>query len=263
MNEIKYFQLETTTYCNAHCAMCPHDQIPFGNMSDELFRKVAKDAGQYDLIGFFAIGTGEPFCDKKFVDRLVYLRLHLKPETVIAFYTNGSLVTDDQIEELATIPKLEVVFSLNGADDWARKKITGLADFEDVYRKMCLMSDKGINVTPQCVFHTALNNDEMTRFAAIKGHNVTRFQSFGGNVYRFNRTTPTSCWRAIAHLMCKWDGKASICCYDIHNVSALGDFNTQSIEEIWNAERTVAYRQAHLMKRGETMPICDSCTECA
>jgi MoaA/NifB/PqqE/SkfB family radical SAM enzyme len=263
MTEIKYLQIETTTVCNAHCVMCPHSQVAVGTMNDDLFKKVADDAGQYDLRGVFLIGTGEPFCDPQFLDRLTYLRTVTKPETKLCLYTNGSLITDEQIGTLALIPDVEVVFSLNGSDDWSRKKITGLEDFGEAYRKMCLMSEKGINVTPQCVFHPSITNEEMTRFAAIKGHNITRFQSFGGNFYPYRRITPTSCWRVIAHLMVKWDGIVSQCCYDLHNILRVGDMNKNSLAEIWNNEMAMSYRRLHLMKKGEAMPLCDSCTECA
>ena|GEM_PF-606081 len=43
MNSPRVLQIETTSVCNAHCILCPHDRIEsIGTMSDELYLKITQ-----------------------------------------------------------------------------------------------------------------------------------------------------------------------------------------------------------------------------
>ena len=54
-----------------------------------------------------------------------------------------------------------------------------------------------------------------------------------------------------------WDGRVSLCCADFDGRTILGDLNTSTIQEIWNAEPYRAARRQHLESGGPD--ICRSC----
>jgi radical SAM protein with 4Fe4S-binding SPASM domain len=54
-----------------------------------------------------------------------------------------------------------------------------------------------------------------------------------------------------------WDGRVSLCCADFDGRNVLGDLNTSTIQEIWNAEPYRNARRQHLESGGPD--ICRSC----
>ncbi len=54
-----------------------------------------------------------------------------------------------------------------------------------------------------------------------------------------------------------WDGRVSLCCADFDGKTILGDLNTHSIAEVWNAEPYRKVRREHLESGGPD--ICRAC----
>jgi len=55
------------------------------------------------------------------------------------------------------------------------------------------------------------------------------------------------------------NGKAPLCCVDYDGKIILGDFNTQSLEEIWNNESFKKIRQLHLDFKADEISLCKKC----
>ena len=65
------------------------------------------------------------------------------------------------------------------------------------------------------------------------------------------------CYRPWLTFTVLWDGRVSLCCADFDGRTILGDLNTSTIQDIWNAEPYLAARRAHLDHGGPD--VCRSC----
>jgi radical SAM protein with 4Fe4S-binding SPASM domain len=65
------------------------------------------------------------------------------------------------------------------------------------------------------------------------------------------------CYRPWLTFTVLWDGRVSLCCADFDGRTVLGDLNTSTIEEIWNAEPYRRARREHLESGGPD--VCRAC----
>jgi MoaA/NifB/PqqE/SkfB family radical SAM enzyme len=65
------------------------------------------------------------------------------------------------------------------------------------------------------------------------------------------------CYRPWLTFTVLWDGRVSLCCADFDGKTILGDLNTSSIRDIWNAEPYRDARRQHLESGGPE--ICRAC----
>jgi radical SAM protein with 4Fe4S-binding SPASM domain len=65
------------------------------------------------------------------------------------------------------------------------------------------------------------------------------------------------CYRPWLTFTVLWDGRVSLCCADFDGKTILGDLNTSSIREIWNAAPYRDARRQHLESGGPD--ICRAC----
>ena len=257
---MKHLQVETTSVCNAYCVFCPHDRIVAGHMDKDLYEKIVIDAGQYDLVTFSPVMTGEPFCDPDIMERLRFARKILKPATTIILFTNGSLITEANIDELAEIYNLEFVVSLNGARASTRERLMGLSDFDKVAATIYHMKEKGMQVSTSMVWFPTVTAPEATTFSSFPNPYAIRFQSFAGHIYRYKRVNGT-CRRAEEYLTVLRSGQVCLCCFDAFGELVFGDLNKQTIAEVLEGRERNEYLKASHEGKINELKLCRQCTE--
>ncbi len=261
MKDLQMLQLETTNICNAKCVFCPHHKFEeFGTMADELYEKIIRDASELpDLKLFIPMLTGEPLCDKKFVERLKFARERM-PWVTLEFYTNGNLLTRDKIEELKTITNLHISVSLNAITPETRKQIIGLDDYWDVVKSMKYMEEVGLPYRTTMVAYPEIRPQEVQAFVEAGGLAI-QYQSWCGEQYPYDRRRWTSCGRALNSMTVNYKGEAVLCCFDPFGKVVFGDLNNQTIEGIWKSQKHQEYQNLHRQGRGNELELCRSCTE--
>lgn len=258
---MKHLQIETTSVCNADCAFCPHGQMrDVGQMQQGLYEKILKDAGQYDLVTFSPMLMGEPFCDPNILDRMRLARKLLRPTTGIRLFTNGSLMTHSDIDEMAEIGNVNVIVSLNGACAETRKRLMGLDDFEEVKAKVYYLKDKGMVVETSMVWHPTLKQNEINAFARLPNPLAIQFQSFAGHTYRYRRHDG-HCRRVDTYLTVLRDGRVCLCCFDAFGEVIFGDLKTQTIAAVLESKKRQQYVNANEAGELNHLPLCEQCTE--
>lgn len=234
-------------------------------MSDELYEKIVAEAikyqGEWGLETFSPVGTGEPFCDPKLMDRIKLARRVMPNFTTIRIFTNGSLITRKDIDELARMGNIEIYVSLNGASKETRYKLMGLNDFEVAKGNLDYMRAVGLKPKAAMVWFPTLTAHELMDFAEIENSIIIRFQSFAGESYRYRRTVPTMCNRVLEYMTVLWDGRVNLCCFDAFGKVIFGDLNQQTLKEVWDSSHHRQYLKAHLENRGQEMRLCRNCTE--
>jgi len=256
---ISELQIELTNVCNSNCQFCPrHSQTSTGKMSDKLYEKILLDATKRGVESITPTGFGEPFTDPQFIER-VKLAHKIFPDARMVIYTNGSLIKDEHILELAGIKKLHMAVSLNAARPETRKHLMGLDDFHKVKDTIDKIVAAGIQCRTTMVFFPSMTLEEAQEFGSFHNPKILRFQSFSGLTYRYKRTIPTSCKRLKEDLFFRWNGDATLCCFDVTSKVLFGNMNDCTIEEIW--QKKSHYRAIHELHAGQTMKMCEACTE--
>lgn len=112
------YEIEITADCNAACPLCARTMMDMplrGNdfISFEDFKKIFPDKSSIEDKKFKFVGVlGDPILNQDLISILKYL--HLNNAKYSLLNTNGSYNNVDWWEELASIPKLMVEFSVDG-----------------------------------------------------------------------------------------------------------------------------------------------------
>ncbi len=110
-------RLDTTTACNAKCDSCHRFTTDRkGTMPVELYTEIINDISRWEepLFELIPVNYGEFFLYEHWFDLLNLIKEKL-PRTRVAIPTNGSLIDEETIKKLITIPNIWVInFSING-----------------------------------------------------------------------------------------------------------------------------------------------------
>lgn len=266
--------LGTSGVCNSACLICPRRLgiPPDGKPMDwDLYRKIIDGVAK---VGAERVGFGlfdEPLLDPLIVERLKYCREKGIHHTILS--TNGLLLTQDVARKLYPYVKVFLI-SLHALDPDIYKRIMPPLDLDKVVRNIEELAkhrhpDNEIHIS---VVKTRLNRGEFDkireRFSPL-GVVVekTRFSNRAGlidDVYDDLVDDPVergSCngSETARDLIVDWDGTVLLCCQDFAREYVIGDFKTQSLDEILNDPRRK--RAEHLMNSGlhSEIPTCRKC----
>ena len=261
INELAILQLETTNICQANCAFCQHSNFKeFGTMTDALYKKIIDEAtylpGLQTLIPML---TGEPFCDKQIIERIKYARESL-PLVFIQLYTNGSLLSFDNLLRLKEMPNFSLSISLNGLNPETRQRLMGLNDWKHVVQMARYAEQIKLPYRVTMVAHPEIDPAEVRDFIKVGGM-ALQYQSWAGQQYPYKRKRWTSCVRALNHMTIRYNGDANLCCFDPFGKVSFGNLNNQTLEEIWESPARQEYVEKHKTGEGNKLPMCESCTE--
>jgi radical SAM protein with 4Fe4S-binding SPASM domain len=253
---MKTLAIELTNRCNAKCEFCINRKFKkFGDMSDEIFNKVIKDAKEFDLEVIVLNNIGEPFLRKDLLEKISIIRQNF-PNVKIVMFSNGSLLT---IKALKELKRLRVIFcvSLNSSNSEMRKRM-GLNDYEKVKKiiKTGLRMKAIQKVTMvQKAAKTVFELEEFSRLFGTNGQ-IIPFANWAGSM--FDTFTPKySCDRAKRELAVLFDGTVSLCCMTSLNVN-FGNIKDKTLKEIWESKERQDYKKA--AEKGELFGVCSNCT---
>ncbi len=259
VNELKAVQIEVTNLCNSKCVFCSHSKLKkFGIMSDELFKKIILDLKEIPSIEVVVpMLLGEPFCDRKIIQKLKLINKIL-PDKKVVIFTNTSLLTKKKVEELSKIKNLRVFFSLNGARKETRKRLMGLDDYDHAVKMINLYAKTGNQFEVTFVNYPGVSEAELFEFKKKYAKTmIIKYKNFSGD--NFEAGPQSNCARAIKEMTIMWDGRVNLCCMDAFGKVIFGDVNKQSVKEVWESSERQRYSEAH--KNGEYMGgICSNCT---
>lgn len=247
-------------------------QRPKGTQTLALTRKILDEAADIPIIDLVTFtGLGEPLIDKHLEDRVAYARARM-PAIPIGVYTNGNLLTRDRVDSLIDAGISQLYVSLNAVRGAQRQAIMGLDDFDRVveacqYARTRTSRTFGLTVkgvATKDLFEIA--DGETFRetwggWTSDGGHALLHLEGNWAGAMWPMRVVPTqSCARALGQFMVLWDGRVSLCCFDGEGEEILGDLNTQTIREVYNAGRALEIRMAHAEGRRGDIPLCRNCT---
>jgi MoaA/NifB/PqqE/SkfB family radical SAM enzyme len=269
-------KIELTSRCNFFCGFCAHrlSQKTFGEMDFEFFKKITQEmrsAGVSEL-GLFYIGESM-MCS--WIEQAVRFAKEIGFPYVF-LTTNGSLASPEKVAGLMEAGLDSLKFSLNSADQWQFRQITGMAPSvfalikENVKGAWRVRKEGRYNtrlyassIKYDGAQHIAMQQlvDELRPY--IDEHYWLPLLSFGsqatqnekamglapvvGNPGRLDTMrAPLPCWAVFREGHITHDGLLSACCFDSGNQWIMADLNKTSFMDGWNSEQFQKLRAAHL-----------------
>jgi len=272
-NEIR---IETSTTCNASCKFCPlttnfdrkREIMSLDKFKFYLDKSLQELDDQITQMTFS--GMGEVFLDDGFLDKVRYssskgLEIHI--------LTNGTLVTEKNIDDLYDIGIKDIRFSLHTMDRDNYTMIMG-------YRNNKYNFNNTMNIINYSIKNKP-NNVEVIVTSVIDGNEndisdlINEFKNrcileiwkphnwVYSKVYRKGELIKDTCGRPFnGPIQIQVNGDIIPCCFDYNNKLVLGNLNDNTISEIFNDDKFIELYKCH--KEGkceESNLICKDCDQ--
>lgn len=282
--------IETSTLCNLNCNYCGHSKHiwPEENMDFELYKKVIDQLGEFpeQLKKIELYFFGEPLCNPKLPDMIVYARKHGVSKT-IDFTTNGLLFSKDKVDEFVKKGMPDTIrISLQGLDEMAYKKYCGakidfgqfLDNLKYLYQHKgdCKISMKIADISIKAIdrgkekFEAMFGDIADTLFveSIIPIYGDVDYEevdpgikanALNGREKVKQTKVNIVCHRPFYRLAVRTNGDVTAaCCDQLHDVK-YGNINKNSLLEIWNGRSRTEFLK--MMLRGERFnhPYCKEC----
>jgi MoaA/NifB/PqqE/SkfB family radical SAM enzyme len=259
-------QIESTNICNAKCVFCPRDEMHRrqGVMSFDLFKKIVDECAELGITHVRVHNYGEPFIDRRLVEKVRYAKG--KGIQEVGMISNGSLITEEVARGMieAGLDAINISVDAGGREVFESTRIGLKYDkvIDNVERLVRLRAELGRRRPKLILSFVRQNNSadeqafiEHWKAIADKIH-ITDLHNWAGTL---NRESDVNypCYRPWLTFTILWDGRVSLCCADFDGRTVLGDLNSSTIQEVWNAEPYRNVRRMHLESGGPD--ICRSC----
>lgn len=259
-------QIEATNICNAKCVFCPRDEMHRrqGIMSLDLFKKIVDECAELGITHVRMHNYGEAFVDRKLVEKVRYAKQ--KGIREVGMISNGSLITEPVARGMieAGLDAINISVDASGKEVFEATRIGLKYDkvIANIERLLRLRGESGKRRPKLILSFVRQNNSadeqafiEHWRSIADKIH-VTDLHNWAGTL-NSESDVNYPCYRPWLTFTVLWDGRVSLCCADFDGRTILGNLNTQTISEIWNAEAYRNVRREHLESGGPD--ICRAC----
>lgn len=267
--------IEPTSACNLRCIMCPQSlSIPkkHGYMEMQLYKKIIDEAKHF-VHDINIHHTGEatlhpklPEMIKYAEDNGIYTKLH----------TNATLLNESLSQKLIESNLSLLSFSFDGFDAETYEKIRKYSNFNKTLQNIInFLKIKKANKSkkPYTIFEVIKISNNITKDADNYKIFMQNFIDLPLNKLRikephnwagkYNRKIEDEHFSACTFLwyalVVNWNGKVTPCPQDYYCDLILGDFNKQSIGEIWNGSEIKELRKRMKKKDVKLFTTCEKC----
>lgn len=278
----KYIMIQTTSYCNADCIICPYGGLvkkqPQGLMDLNTYHKIINEASNYDVKRILLYLMNEPLMDKDIVSKINYAK-EKNPKAIVHIVSNGSLLNKRLSRNLINSKLDYIEFSVLANSQESYRKIMHL-DFDKTinnilnFIKLARMKNKGkyyINIDITRTPNLLSDKEKSEIISFWKGAGIKNINYFNmptnraGNVSFLPKVKHdfingcNSIWaNEMIHIL--YNGDVILCCMDWRREVVLGNVKKDNLYNIWNAKR---YDRIRMMRNGkiESPPnfICKRC----
>ncbi len=265
--------IESTAKCNLFCPMCPRETLYFPprNMDFALFRKII-DEGRDFLEFAVPYGVGEPLLNPKIYDMIAYCR---KLGVPTGISTNATVLTEQASRRLIEAGLDYIIFAFDGATRETFEKYRKGASFEKVRNNILAFLRVKLELRSRifCIVQVVKLKDnvqelpDLMRMWRIDGIDEVRIKkdevhNEGCAIPGDNGSRPPlryPCyllWRGPMYV--HYDGTVFPCCY-IYPDEPVGNIKREALGTIWNSERMIQLRQAHISGDLSHYRACQNC----
>ena len=186
---------------------------------------------------------GEAFLDRHLVEKVRYAKQ--KGIKEVGMISNGSLITEKIARGMieAGLDAINISVDAGGKEVFEQTRLGLNYDkvIANVERLVRIRAELGKRRPKLILSFVRQNNSadeqafiEHWRNVADKIH-ITELHNWAGTL-NHESDVNYPCYRPWLTFTVLWDGRVSLCCADFDGKTILGDLNTQTIAEIWNAD---------------------------
>lgn len=276
----QYFTVEVCNNCNARCIMCPKrtdHREKLEIMSNQLFDKFVNEIREHsaDIKVICLNSDGEPTLDKNLCDKIAILKgIGIKS---VNFSTNASLMNEKLRRDILDCGLDSIRVSIDSIKKETFEKIRVGLNFDVIMSnilKLIQLRDEReskleIRIRMVQMEENRLELNEWTKFWRSKLHKSDKVQimplhTWSGEIKKeskeninFYKNKP--CISVFTSFALNYDGIVQLCDSDITQQQIIGDFNNNSIQEIWQNEKILKIRELHSSNRRNEISICLGC----
>lgn len=265
--------------CNAECPNCPYNNSEIRDtytdalfMSEEVFKRIADECAQHK--SYLRIsGGGEPMLHPQAADLLLYAK---EKGCKIGLITNGSVFRNDDLERLIKAGIDNIEFSIDAPDEETYKKVRPGISWEIVNKnleeavKIRNESKSNTRIIVSAIDQEGVDIEKVKEYWTPKADKVQirKFLTWGYVEDHAQDSTPYL--PPEKKIPCPWlferfnidsRGEVTVCGEDIAFSEKFGNMMDSSIKELWHHPKMEHFRQKHLAKKGDEIPICSKCPD--
>ena len=271
-----YVLIEPVSACNLRCPFCFQTDTSFtkkpfmGIMKFELFKKIIDEADELGVGAITIASRGEPTLHKQLGEMFAYIA-GKKNIFEVKTNTNATFLTEKLCHTMLSNNLTQIVIS---ADHYVKKDYERLrlgANFEKILKNVDMLYNIRQKYYPGSMTEIRvsgvdsdknLNRDEFHKFWIQRSDHVTagfpleRWETYKNKpVEKIN----DACENLWDRMYIWFDGKANPCDQDYKSYLSYGNFNNQSIKEIWKSQIISNIRKSHLSNKRNCINPCDRC----
>lgn len=169
-------QIRSTTLCNLNCIFCSTDAGQFSkyHVTEYIVEPSYLTEWVKEVINFkgsihaFLDSVGENFTHPRFIDIVANIS-QLKNVKSVAIETNGVLLDEEKIEELAEIGLSRINLSLHALNDELNRKLTGYEKYstERILELIEFIKKTPIELTITPVWVPGINDEEIPKLIEL------------------------------------------------------------------------------------------------
>ncbi|MCU4155913.1 SPASM domain-containing protein [Carboxylicivirga sp. A043] len=283
------FSIEPTSSCNLKCPECPTGanllKRPRGLMDIRHYRQLLQQLSP-ELFYLNLYVQGEPFMHPQFPEMVSLASQH---NLYISTSTNGHFMSPEIANALVRGGLSRIIFSVDGTsqESYGLYRVGGnfnkvRQSIIDVVRaKARARSAYPIIVMQFLVFRhnerelpqikklarrlkvdkLEIKTAQLNDFGSMRPPLNARFSRYADSLGQQLKTKSNNrCWRQWHSATVTWDGRLAPCCYDKDAEYAFGNSHDNSLQEIWQGDKSILFKQQIFRDRSQ-ITICRNCPE--
>ena len=239
-------------------------------MTSDLITEILDDVSRWEepLEEIVPVNYGEFFCRGDWLWILKAISQKL-PQTMIVLPTNGSLINDEVIKELADIKTIKIInFSVNAFFEETYKSFTGLNpknldNIKETMQKLKVIRPDIFLVASMVfdpMYQTDLERDNFCEYwKQYAFPQIIAAASARRPEKKACISNITPCRSIFSDIVIGYDRKLSSCCFDAGMILDLGSY-TGDLKKDWHNTKLTELRNIHNEHRRQEIDLCKECS---
>lgn len=268
--------IEITSKCNLKCIMCEHTYMKRKqeSMTWNVFSEIIEQSRPFKP-GIRFIMFSEPFLHP---DIISYSKQAKEAGLLLHITTNGTVITEAQIDQLLEIGLDSITFSMQGLTEKEyayMRKNNKLPEITEKIKYIAIKRQNKPHIQVSTTISNRDNKDDIEEFkkkwsdyadlVTVGITSWTRVAKMQPNIYNIAGIKPNvkreylPCQDILTKMCIYSNGDFTVCCDDTEGIMILGNVMKDKMKELWHSE---VYTGLRLLLKNMKMDLLDLCKNC-